>query len=170
LTRARDVATQGGLVLINKTDFSAQSTVSINNCFTSTYSNYRIIFLGNTSTHNEISVRYRASGSDDSASNYFYQVQGREGTGAVSTATADTNRIFVGLGSGKASISMDVFEPQKNVYSTGISINTYLSPGTNVGLFTIAHQNDVATVYDGISFYMSTGTFTGTIRVYGYKD
>jgi hypothetical protein len=150
--------------------FSGTESISLNGCFTSTYDNYRIIFAGNTSTHNEISARYRASGTDDSSSNYFYQVSGREGTGAVSSATADTNRIFVGLGSGKASISMDVFEPQKNVYSTGISMNTYLSPGTNVGLFTIAHQNDVASVYDGMSFYMTTGTFTGIIRVYGYKN
>ena len=53
-----------GLVHINTTTFSAVSSVSVNNCFTSAYENYLILgnVIGTAGT--SIAARLRASGTD----------------------------------------------------------------------------------------------------------
>jgi hypothetical protein len=171
MTRTRDVATQGGLVLISSTTVSATATVNIDNCFSSVYDNYRIVFSGNGSSHNEISARYRVSGSTNSTSNYNWQFTARESSGAATNTGVNADRIFLGLtGATKGSLTIDVLEPFKTTYTTCNSINSYMSVGTNNGLFISGTQFNGTTSFDGISFYMSTGTITGTIKIYGYKN
>lgn len=165
------IAASAGLTLVNTTAVSATATVNIDNCFSSAYDNYRIVFSGNGSSHNEISARYRTSGSTNSTSNYNWQYTARESTGAGTNSASNTDRIFLGLtGATKGSITIDVLEPFATTYTTCNSINSYMSVGTNNGLFISGTQFNATTSFDGISFYMSTGTITGTIKIYGYKN
>jgi len=165
------IGASAGLTLISSTTVSATATVNIDNCFSSAYDNYRIVFSGNGSSHNEISARYRTSGSTNSTSNYNWQFTARESTGAATDSASNTDRIFLGLtGATKGSITIDVLEPFATTYTTCNSINSYMSVGTNNGLFISGTQFNGTTSFDGISFYMSTGTITGIIKIYGYKN
>ena len=151
--------------------FSGTESIALNGCFTSAYDNYRFVFSGNGSSHNEFQARYRVSGSDNSTSNYNWQYTARESTGAGTSSTSNTDRIFLGLtGATKGSITIDVLEPFATTYTTCNSINSYMSVGTNNGLFISGTQFNATTSFDGITFYMATGTLTGIIRVYGYNN
>ena len=175
MTRTRDVATQGGLVLLNTTTFSAQSTVSFNNVFSSTYDNYKVLVnINSVSTTLNGQLRLRASGTDDS-SGFHYS----SGISTIPTTTAISNWNYQGTtsfipfrtnssgGNGLGVSEINLFNPAKSI----ITIVTYNSL-TNFGdtQFNIGGgQHFVNTAYDGFSLIASTGNMTGTIEVYGYK-
>ncbi len=58
-----------GLVLLNTTSFSAVSSQSVNDVFSATYENY-FLLVRTTASSDNINIRMRVSGSDDSTSNY----------------------------------------------------------------------------------------------------
>jgi len=167
------VGTNGGLVLINKTDFTAQSSVSINNCFSSTYDNYRIVanILNTDATSYDINFRLRASGTDATASNYIrlgdYLTTAAGPTRDSGTATT------VGLGatgSNGSGLTIDIFRPYVAEYTRIISNGFGLGSSTsNIYRYMVSHS--VNTAYDGFTLYVSSGVgLTGNIRVYGYKN
>ena len=175
MTRTRDVATQGGLVLLNTTTFSAQSTVSINNAFSSTYDNYKVLVnLNSVSTTLNGQLRLRVSGTDDT-SGFHYS----SGISTIPTTTTISNWNYQGTttfipfranssnGNGLGVSEINLFNPAKSI----ITIVTYNSL-TNFGdtQFNIGGgQHFVNTAYDGFSLIASAGNMTGTIEVYGYK-
>ena len=72
---------------VTSASFSAVGTVNVNSCFTSSYTNYRVIVkLSASSTNQAVSMRMRASGADSSASYYF--------SGLASLPSADTTAYF----------------------------------------------------------------------------
>ena len=168
-------ASTSGLTLINTTSFSGVSSISVNNVFTATYTNYKIIFdtngMTNTLTAN-LDFRLRASGSDDSTSSY-----GRQGYNSDSAlanrsdvATSfNVNQLRTGT-SFRSFHILEILKPQK-LTNTNFSLNAYSDDastpfGRNIqGI----HQANFAA--DGFTYLISTGTMTGgTIRVYGYAD
>lgn len=70
-------ALAGGLVLVASATFTTASTCSINNCFTSTYENYRVVISGfsTTSTSANILMRFRNAGTDR-ATQYQFAMRG----------------------------------------------------------------------------------------------
>ena len=168
-----DASTQG-LVLIDEESFSAVSSVSLNNVFTSTYENYRILIsLTATSTDLAFRMRLRAAGSD-SATNYFWGGYAVPTTGSsVNYQTGSATQIDLGdVDSSNAEYggwSIDVLRPQKanrtifNLQGTNTS-----GAGLFYGLYLSAVHNQ-ATAYDGFTLLASSGNFTGNVRVYGYK-
>ena len=123
MTRARDVATQGGLVLISSTDFSAVASMSINNAFSSTYQNYKVLIYADPSADVNIDFRFRASGTDNSNSNYRYFMPNAayDGSGVTNLNGLGTTFIRIGsssTGNQTSTFSMDLFNPQelKNTY------------------------------------------------------
>jgi hypothetical protein len=73
-------ASSTGLVLINATSFSAQSSANINNVFSSTYESYRIIVEATAANNANVFFRFR-SGTTDLSTGYYgggllYQTNG----------------------------------------------------------------------------------------------
>ena len=62
-----------GLTLISRTIWSAAAAVNVNNCFTSTYSNYRILIYSYANNTYDYFMRLRAGGTDNTSGNYSYQ-------------------------------------------------------------------------------------------------
>jgi hypothetical protein len=165
--------TGAGVDLINKTDFSAASSVSINNCFSVTYDWYKIVSELSFSTAATATLRYRTSGVDNSSSSYNSQrVIG------YSTASVITSRALNGTGltfcDGAAAVTVpiwfDVYSPFKTAITNGISMYSF-SPSSatpEISMYGTAFTG--TTSFDGFSIVANTGTMTGTIRVYGYKN
>ena len=64
-------ASTQGLTLINTTSFSGVTSQSLNNVFSATYRNYRVVIdYVPATTSGVFSLRMRASGADNSTSNY----------------------------------------------------------------------------------------------------
>ena len=166
------INTAGGLVKITAESLSAVSSVSINNCFSATYDNYRLIFDGTVSSDNTtLRLRWRVGGVDNStASSYANQyVQGESTNVTAALATNDYARISNGDDSETILFSADIASPflaKPTVYN---SFGNYPLSGSPRIWFESGRHNQ-STSYDGFTFYVASGTITGTIRVYGYRN
>jgi hypothetical protein len=165
--------TGAGMDLINKTDFTSVSSVSINNCFSSTYTNYRIMIdaVGTTATPTAGQIRMRSAGTDASGGFYFhsgyYSTQAGGVTGFYAGSAAQMD-IFA-LADTVSTASLDIFRPNVAAY-TSITGNV-VAPGSSTANFLTRHGwHYQATSYDGISFFTASGTMTGTVRIYGYRN
>jgi hypothetical protein len=170
--------TGGGMDLVNTTTFSAVSSVSLNNVFTSTYANYKIVFTPTSATVADTWIygRLRAASSDDSAGNYatdrIYQATTTVG-GDTNPAGDATKWTLCDAASGYVNRAQTVFD----LFSPALTVPTLF-----IGSFYMTNsvpyqqQNWVSgmktttTAYDGISFITSSGNMSGTVRVYGYKN
>jgi hypothetical protein len=153
-----------GLNLITATTFSAQSSVSFNNVFTATYQNYLLsVTVENTlSTTNY--MRLRVAGSDSSA-NYSMRSAYFE---SVYTATTETGSVRFGSnGTEKVHVNVNLSDvalaAPTSIYASGNDA----APTT---IFATGGVHTLSTAYDGFTVICNTGTFTGTIRVYGYEN
>ena len=170
--KAEDTAvSSGGLVLINATTFSAVSSVSVNNCFTSTYTNYLLI-LDNMVCSGAVAVniRMRASGSDNTSANYSYgQIAWAGGSLAGYGQSGQTSSTFaVGNPSVVASATVQITNPQTANPTSGTSSAARSPASSENFLYSFGHN--VASAFDGFTIFPASGSFGGTIRVYGYKN
>ena len=159
-------ASAGALTLISTTNSSAvSSSVTYSNCFTSTYRNYLVNIDGALSASSGfIQIQMRASGTTQTT-NYYggrYQV-GTSGSGySVGQTNASSWEICDGS-SNKFSISANIMTPQ--VGKVQCNTRYWTRNGDTGGI----QQGfiDNTTQYDSMVLAFS-GTFTGTVSIYGY--
>ncbi len=163
-----------GLVLISSQTFTAQSSISYNNVFTSTYENYKIFFNAVTnSSDGDLAFRLRASGTDYTTANQHYTYIERAGSGFNTGAAASGTGIDIGKGRpSKSDIEITVFSPQRaSTQTTLLSNCMYFSSGVNHGNFQGGGAFNTTSSYDGFTIYVGGGqTITGRIRVYGIQN
>jgi len=166
-------ASSGALTLITTNTFSAQSSVSINNVFSSTYDNYRLLFTFDSASVNATynSIRLRASGSDTSTNYKTFRNFGY--TGTVASGDLDpvgTDEWFISDNgtsfNGAGVVDMTMYSPNRAKYSVATTHSAY-----NWGSYTnatIAEWQTDATQFDGFTLLVSSGTITGNVSIYGY--
>lgn len=150
--------------------FSGASSVSLNGCFSSAYQNYKIVADFTVSASSRTGLRWRASGSDLTSGYYssaFYM--GLAGAALAQDSQVTTYNFTGYTTAGLVTVQeLTVFKPfessaQTFVTGEGIRGDGYLFP--NGGMTTGTGS------YDGLTWYtVNGGTFTGTIRVYGYTQ
>lgn len=150
--------------------FSGASSVSLNGCFSSIYQNYKIVADFTCSASTRTGLRWRASGSDLTSGYYssaFYM--GLAGAAFAQDSQVTTYNFTGYTTAGLVTVQeLTVFKPfessaQTFVNGEGIRGDGYLFP--NGGMTTGTGS------YDGLTWYtVNGGTFTGTIRVYGYTQ
>lgn len=158
-----------GLTLINTTSFSGVTSVSLPaGSFTSSYDNYRILIRLTTTANGTITSRLRASGSDAATNNYNTKgVFG--GTSAVAAQNDAGTSAWLNYGSNtnSSNISMDLFSPQLTSTTLGTAQIFNSSSGNHL-LYGL--EFTLTTSFDSLSFLVSTGNISGTVRVYGYNQ
>jgi hypothetical protein len=152
--------------------FSGVASVSLNGVFSSTYDNYKIILDVVSSGSTALNTRLRVSGADNSTSNYNVQYAG------FSNTTTTAGRIATGTSwniNGGQNVSRCFYEfTMTNPFATQLTqsfINMsldYNGTGIVTGLQSLGFA--ATTSFTGLTFYPSSGTITGTVRVYGYKN
>jgi len=164
-----------GLVYVTTANATSGTTISVNSCYTSTYTNYRVIAQGNVGTGGEITMRFRASGSDDSAANYkwgrtyFRLDNGASGVGGSVTASECT--IGLAVASTQFFTVFDVFSPQAAT-QTMWSTQPYMEPNTattNSYLGFAAGQKNTTSQYDGMTLFFPGTISSVTITIMGYR-
>jgi hypothetical protein len=158
-----------GLTLINTTTFSGVTSISLNDVFSATYDNYKVYLnITNFTATPSITIRMRASGSDNSSSNYRYtgvRIQNTNGAQNNSFSNGDTYFPLIGSGTGGTSIfaSLEFLQPfasQRTSYSTNAFPQggfSYMGNG----------RMSVDTSYDGLTFISDDNNIAGNINVYG---
>lgn len=152
--------------------FTAASAVNVNGCFTSAYENYLVQFRVPTrSTGGQVQLRLRLSGTDNTASEYDYQRLVASSTTAAST-TASAGNIWDSIAGGNRATQRGQFTflaPALAV-PTFVDANVSDSDATsNFGRVGYSGWHRASTAFDGFSLISSTGTMTGTLKVYGYN-
>ena len=158
-----------GISLINTTTFTAQSTISLNDVFSATYTNYRIVCNLTGSTDLNVSLRYRVGGADNSTANSYVR-QLLRGISATASAAAGADNLAL-LGSADSTgltFTADIFNPFATTRTK--ALNTFLGKSASVADYAALSYFDhnQTTSYTGFSLLTSTGTVTGNISVYGY--
>jgi hypothetical protein len=165
----------GGLVYITQVSNSGTGTLSINNCFTSTYQNYRIIINQTAMSGNDaIYLRMRVGGADDTTANYQYAANVATSAGGNSVmAGANQNTVllgFVGSASPTAGSSIDIFSPKVSTRTWGTTLRYEYDSVTFNGR-SGSFVKDQVTSFDGFSLIAGGGkTFSATVYVYGYRN
>jgi len=169
-----------GLHLLNATTLTNVSSVTVDNVFTSTYLNYRVLFEfnGSTNANRTITFAFRAGGSTISAANYQTCTDGAY-TGGGTSKTAyfysDNAKTYFNIidnsyySANKCSFNVDVITPQTASFSN--------VSGTFLGAAAANHiQGNFSGTYtantamDGFILNSTSGNMTGTLKIYGYRN
>jgi hypothetical protein len=164
-------ASASGLTLTAVETFSAVSSAAVNDCFSSTFNSYRVVFLCTRSTTNQITFRLRVGVTDDTSANYNYQIIRANDTTLTGKADNITSYTFNdATNASSMSAVFDIENPQ-------IAVNTLAQGQSSQGMGASAsassvfwYRHSTTSQFTGLNFIPSTGTITGTCRVYGYKE
>lgn len=157
---------------------SGCSSISINGCFTSSYNDYLLLvnFTG-ASINQALSGRLRSSGSDITGSVYD-----KAGVILATNSTSVSQNVSLGqtswdLGNNNTTyptytqLELLLRNPQSgNAFKIAYHRMMYVNAS---GYGTTLNQNlsvSTASQCDGFSLIASTGNFTGTAKVYGYRN
>jgi hypothetical protein len=161
--------------LVTTQSFTASSAVSVNDCFSSEYTNYRVIIQCDSSSGNtDLRLRLRVGGVDNNTAN-SYARQVVQGNGS-STAAARDNFDTLVLGSMSdqtgSVFTLDIMRPFEATRTSFLCNNLYITSGDAPLIYFTNAFHDQSTSYDGMTFYPSgvSLTTTGHFWVYGYKD
>ena len=156
--------------------FTAASTISVNGCFTSIFANYRVMWdIPTTSANLNLTMQLRVAGAN-AATAYDRLING--GTGAIAAPTMVNNLNQTSWQMAAATTAqhhsiLDLWRPAVAVGTVGMLQGVGLTnPPTAAGTWAIQQASvfhRTATAYDGFTIATSTGTCTGTLRIYGYN-
>jgi hypothetical protein len=155
--------------------FSGASSIQVNGCFTSSYANYYIVFDTSTTSSlagTSIVFQYCAGGTPN-ASGYYYAgwlSTGGGASGSYHAANASYALMTSDVG-GRLSFDMTTANPQGIGETRGWGRTSFQrnSDGQH-GQTAHGHGHYVNAQNDGFKIYVGSGTFTGTIRIYGYNN
>ena len=155
-----------------ETAFSAVTSVTADSVFTSSYTNYLVKLIFNTSTNNEVLMKFRVGGVATSTNYNRQRLVFNSSSVTTDQLTAQTS-INLGATNGavEQSNEVNIYKPQiataTNVYA--LVQNNFGNYTTgNAGLVISANQS-ASTAFDGIEWSVATGTFTGNYTIYGYS-
>ena len=169
------IGVQSGLTFLDSDTFSAVGAVNLPaDTFTSTYTNYKVVFVVNTAdATRQIFSRMRAAGSDNTAATYNNATGGGNSAGSFvgygALSGTSWSYPYAGSGGNKFILVIDVNQPQiaESTYVTGnaLGLNAAASnyDGVSVNQLFVS-----ATQFDAMTFFVSTGNITGNWAVYGY--
>jgi hypothetical protein len=157
-----------GLQLLNNTSFTTQSAVNFTNVFSSTYTFYKVIATITGSTTLTVNMRFREN-TTDKTTGYF----GASGVAAYGgqfvLGDAFNNASQVNLRAvtptNGGSISFDLMRTATNAEMSGTLVDVPNGQGVFFGYNNIALTN-----FTGFSLIASTGTISGNVKIYGYKE
>ena len=169
-TKAYGVA-NNGLVLITSSSVTSSASVAVNNCFSSTYTNYRIVYTGTGTADNYMFLKLRASGTDSSTAYYSGGIRYFSTGASQQIAQANSTAGFeVGWNYDGCFGSMDILQPNTTNRTGYSSAGSQWDPSVSRSIWTTAGGiHNATTAYDGFNLILGSGAFTGTVFVYGYR-
>jgi len=161
---------ENALVYITSSEFSAATSHPVNNIFTETYDNYKLIVNWNSSTGLNLNLKLRNSG-EDSNSNYWIGATGRRSSDLAQSFGQQSENVGfrIGMSADARNHHLSIFDligPKLNISSTiaGSFVNTSQVDGFHIAG---AHLNTGS--FNSINLIPSAGNVTGKITIYGYR-
>jgi hypothetical protein len=160
--------------LVDTETVAAQSEAILDGCFTSNYQNYRIVWNGSGSTTSELRLHLRNAGLNKTATEYVFTGLDRNNV-VLNTfgQNAKQNYMYVTNNSASDNLSfstIDIFRPQET-FRTGMLWNSGFEWVSNELYYRSGlGYYDVTDSCDGFRVFASSGTISGSVRVYGYRN
>ena len=160
-----------GIVTIN-----GAASISLENVFSSTFSNYRlnVSLTSNSTLGDALGFRFRKSGTTNSTGVYTRQGVYMNATTVVNYSDASNTSAdaLMALATGKAQATIDIFQPYSGVrpgwLTNGVSNH---DSGTYAYRTMVGGTFRTADSFESLNIYVNgSGTVTGTIQVYGYRN
>jgi hypothetical protein len=154
---------------------SAQANIALNNCFSATYSNYKIIIdnLSQSVAANS-QFRLRVGGVDTAGTGYFterYEVDASAIQGFSISAASYWSPSYITSTADGSSMSIDIYRPFAVASTAANFQSTRTDSTTNIYAIGGSMFQNAATSFDGFNIVPASGTVTCTnIRVYGYSN
>jgi len=169
----------GALTLITTQTFATAASQSVNTCFSSTYTNYKIIVtLTTASADAMVSLNLRTGSTDTtSTQNYSYYSGWSTQPGSINNVAnggVTSLQLFQtdsGYTAPAYAMSMDMYNP--NVSSNTTSTwNAQYAQSSNSWLAAVVGGSFTNTTdqFDGFTLKISAGTMSGKAWVYGYSN
>jgi hypothetical protein len=162
-------AISSGLNLISSTTIgTAVASVTVSNCFSSQYDNYKIMVSGGTSS-TASTWRFTLGAT---ATGYYYGWTGYTWAGA-SVGQGGANVAYIQyLASGNANVNFGTFDVLAPFLNKVTSVSGFQNqPDTGQSAGVVGGMLYDTTSYTGFTLTPGSGTITGgTIRVYGYAN
>ena len=160
-----------GLQLVTaETALAAAATLTVDGCFTSSFTNYRIMINATGAATANPVLQLRAAGST-AATNYNRQyIDASSSTVSGGRSTSQTSFEFGYIEADyRNTFIIDVMQPQLAQYTNFYVANNYTSATstTNVVWMNICGFHAAATAYDGFIITFNTNA-TGSYVIYGY--
>jgi hypothetical protein len=153
----------------SQTAFTSASVITIDNIFTSDYTNYLIKLTATATSGSAVTGQYRVGGVA-AATNYNTQAAEIANATAwtVYKNTAQTNMDLASLANAQGSLDFYIFGPALAAQTNHYVHTSYSGATATVPGYLIRSGNhSTATAYDGIAISFSVAA-TGTYTVYGY--
>jgi hypothetical protein len=164
---------ENGLVYITKSTFSAVSSVSIDNCFSADYSQYKIILDSSFTDSQALYTRLRASGTDNSTNNYADQFINADST-TISGNRRTAQSLWINfpfhMRTDKSIGISEILNPFQSTYTFAFKADGEAASGTSIQLQIASYAFNGTDSFDGFSLITHVGTMTGTVYVYGYVE
>jgi len=166
---------KAGLVLLKTYSPSAVSSLSLDaNTFTSTYKDYKIIFNAVLTNATQIVLRLRASGSDDANSNYSNALWRYQSDNTTSGEDARESSSLWAFQNANATFNNDfdfnLYSPQATALTRYSGTGLLQISASRIKSLFGAGQYNGTTSFDSLSLFVTAGTFTGTVKVYGINQ
>jgi len=150
--------------------FSTQRSITVSGVFSASFDNYLVQFVGQSSNNGaNLQLRFASGGTSATGDAWAY------GGNSLNTAA-------IAFATGSASSNLGIMSPLSNNNATAnfakIEIaSPFLASEKIVQAQNVGHttqysfwaSNSTFTSRDGFVLFMSGGTFTGSLRVYGYS-
>ena len=168
-----------GLILLSSNTLSSSSGISVDNIFTSTYTNYKVIISWNASHTGTSSCKIllRAGGSDDTNSKYTSGVRTFrinsdnefETRNDVQSSGWDLAGIDATQTGNQLSRELTLYSPQVSK-RTGFSGTGITDEVTNQQMMYLGGAFEDTTSFDGITIKPQAGTVSGQVNIYGIVE
>lgn len=165
-------APSAGLTFLASSSPSAASTVTFDSVFSSTYQNYLVTGVLSGSADAGVMMRLRSGGTDLTGNNYSYTVLFNDTSSVSGTGggTSQTSAKFTNSGSSGTSVFTTYFMNPYTAAPTGYMTNQARFIGGSQARCDFYGGTNLTNSYDGFKLYPDSGTFTGTIRIYGIAN
>jgi hypothetical protein len=146
--------------------FSGVSSISLNNVFSSTYENYRIVGLITGMSTNAMLARMRASGSDNTTSNHFYGAFYVTASGSSGVDYSGNSQTSLTLSRRDSEFYIDMNGPAQSRPTT--FQGRYYDRNQGRWGFVGANQTESLS-FDSMTFFPAASTFSGSISILAYN-
>jgi hypothetical protein len=147
---------------------------ALNNCFSSTYNQYKVIINNYGSTTSFTRWRLRAGGSDSSAASYFrYGFNTAYNSGSLVLYNGGSETSWVPCTSYGAALAgsgtTELFISNPFLSNVNTMTTTDCNDSDAAQSYKLNGMYNQTTSFDGFSIFPNGGTITGNITVYGIR-